>query len=44
MPLKDLLYYNKLTRELARYNNLVVRVFRVKTDVSKENLFVGISI
>jgi len=44
MLLKDLLYYNKLIQELARYNNLVVYVFWVKMDMSKENLFVGISI
>jgi len=44
MPLEDLLYRSRLTREPTRRNNLVIRVFRVKTDVSKENSFVGISI
>ena len=44
MPLEDLLYRGRLTREPTRYNDLVIRVFRVKTDVSKENSFVGISI
>jgi len=44
MPLKDLLYRNRLIQEPTRRNNLVIRVFRVKTDVSKENSFVGIGI
>ena len=44
MPLEDLLYRGRLTREPTRRNDLVIRVFRVKTDVSKENSFVGIGI
>jgi hypothetical protein len=44
MPLKGLFYYSRLVQEPTRNNNLFVSVFKVKTNVSKEVLFISISI